>query len=143
MKKLIAILLVALMAFGLFAACGGKDSGKKADADPTPEPDPLADLYGVWNLTGGEGEETQQVVAMMMAFGMTMTFTFEKDGKGSMDATYGEETQSTAFTYEAKDGKLIMTSENEEDGVSESDFRIEDGKLYITVDGEALIFTKK
>ncbi|MBQ1820330.1 MAG: lipocalin family protein [Clostridia bacterium] len=152
MKKTIAILLVALMALTLFAACGSKtdndnsdknDAGEPAKSDPTPVPDPNAELYGTWTLAGGEGEDAEQAVAMMMAFGMTMTFTFNEDGTGSEDASFRDETQSVPFTYTAENGKLTMVPQVEDQETSESDYRIEDGKLYLTVDDQALIFTKK
>ena len=98
-------------------------------------------------LSGGEGEDSEQAVALILAFGMTMNFTFNEDGTGSTDSTYQDETQRAAFTYTVEDGKLTMTPEAEEGEAAaepeEIDFRIEDGKLYMTMDDQTLIFSKK
>ncbi len=124
MKKWIAILLVAMMALSL-VACGGSSAK-----------DPAQAIVGTWELSAGEGEEAEQVVAMMLAFGVTMSFEFTKDGKATMTTKMGDDVETEDATYEFKDGKLYM------DG-SPADCTIDGNKMTIDVDGTKLIFKKK
>ena len=149
MKRTIAILLAALMALCLFTACGQAATPDEPEPtpeptpDPTPEPDPNAELYGTWILIGGEGEESEQYVAMMAAMAMTISFNFNEDGTGSMDTFYGSEFQSMAYTYTAEGGKLTMVPQSEGESTAESPYRIEDGKLYMSIGDQVMIFSKR
>lgn len=125
MKKFIAILMVALMAL-LLVACG---SGKPAS-------DPAAGIVGTWELDDAESEESKQVVELMKAFGMSMTFEFKADGTGTLTTVMGEEPEVNEFSYEIKDDQIVI------DG-SGATFKIEGDNLHIDVEGEMLIFKKK
>lgn len=127
MKKWIAVLLVALMALSLIA-CGSK--GGKDDNS----------IVGTWELEDGIDEESKQTVALMKAFGMTMTITFNADGTGTMDAAMGEENESTPFNYTYENGVLKIEDAETEEG---QNIRLEDGKLYLEMDGMGIIFKKK
>ena len=124
MKKFTAVLLVALMALSLIA-CGGKGGNS---------------IVGTWELDSGIGEEGEQTVQLMKAFGMTMSITFNADGTGTMDSTFGEEAESDPFNYTYEDGVLKIDGEEAGEGVS---IRIEDGKLILEQDGVGMVFKKK
>ena len=122
MKKTIAILLVALMALTLFAACGSKtdndnsdknDAGEPAKSDPTPVPDPNAELYGTWAVDFASMMSEEEKAAME-AMGVSldqlkMEFTFNADGTGKAVMEMMGESENADFTYTVKDGKLEMT----------------------------------
>ncbi len=124
MKKFTAILLVALMALSL-VACGGKSGNA---------------IVGTWELEDGIDEESKQAVAMMKAFGMTMSITFNADGTGVMESKMGDETESTPFNYTYENGVLKIEDSENEEGQS---IRIEGGKLYLELDGMGIVFKKK
>ena len=67
--------------------------------------------------------------------GITMTFTFEKDGKGSMEA-FG---QSEDFEWEVKGKKLVIDYDGEKE---ESEFKIKGDTLTI-IDGDDELELKK
>ena len=126
MKKWIAVLLAALLALSLIV-CGKGNS-----------------IVGTWELDSGVGEEAQQAVALMKAFGMSMSITFKADGTGSLDYAYGGEVQTTSFSYTYEDGALKLTSEDgEEADTSGMNFKVEDGKLIMEQEGMGLVFKKK
>ena len=122
MKKFTAILLVVLLALSLIACSKGSNS-----------------IVGTWELDSGVGEEAEQVVALMKAFGMTMSITFNADGTGTMDSTYGEEKQSEPFNYTYENG-VLKVDEGDEEGVN---IKIEGDKLYLESEGMQMIFKKK
>ena len=124
MKKFAAILLVALMVLSL-VACGNKGGNS---------------IVGTWELDSGVGEEAEQAVALMKAFGMTMSITFNADGTGSMDSSYGDETNSEPFEYTYEDGVLKIDGEEAGEGVS---IKVEGNKLILESDGMQMIFKKK
>ncbi len=110
---------------------------EEAKAAPQNQPETDADsLFGTWVLTSAEGEEAKATVDMMLSFGMVMEFTFNEDGTGESLVSYGEESQTTPFTYTYEDGKIFSEG-------SSLDYRIENGQLYLTVDDMPLIFTRK
>ena len=106
--------------------------GVRKDGE-APEPD---GIVGTWTLCGGEDEETQQAVSMMLAFGMEMELTFNEDGTGAMMMHYAGEEQDETFSYVVEDGQIVI------DG-SGADFRIEDGMLHITIEDMGMIFTRQ
>ena len=124
MKKFTAILLVVLMALSL-VACGSKGGNS---------------IVGTWELEDGVDEESKQTVALMKAFGMTMTITFNADGTGSMESKMGDESESTPFNYTYENGVLKIEDSEAEEGQS---IRIEGGKLYLEMEGMGIIFKKK
>ncbi len=121
MKKWIAIVLVAMMALAL-VACGGK--GAKGEG-----------IVGTWKLADGEGE-AQQAVQMILAMGGTMTFTFNEDGTGVMGVNLGGKDESENFTYTLEEGKILI------DG-SPTEYRLDDGRLYLNINGTVMIFDRK
>ena len=119
MKKTISILLAALMMLSLVVACGAKNP-----------------LVGTWELDRGSGTEAEQAVALMKAFGMSMSFTFNADGTGAMVYSYGEESETTDFNYEVKDGQIVIDGEG-------ADYAINGNELTINVEGTQMVFKKK
>ena len=93
-------------------------------------------LVGSWVLTGGEGEEAEQSVSMLLAFGMSMEFTFNEDGTGEAVTTYDNESDTENFTYTIGNGQIVIDGEG-------ADYRIENDQLYLGLDGMVLIFTRK
>lgn len=118
MKKGIAILLTVLLAVSLIA-CGKGNS-----------------IVGTWTLDSGVGEDAEQAVAMMKAFGMTMSITFNADGTGTMDSAFGEQTESIPFNYTYENGVLTM------EGGEAVQLQIEGDKLVLDQDGSQMIFKK-
>ncbi len=123
MKKLIAILLVALMALSLVAC-------NRTPADLSTA------IIGSWELDDAEGEETKQAVAMMKLFGMSMILEFHEDGTGKMISAMGEEEEVTEFNYQIKDNQIVIDE-------SPAEFKIVDKELHISLEGEMMIFKKK
>ena len=123
MKKFTAVLLVALMALSLIA-CGGKGGNS---------------IVGTWELDSGIGEEGEQTVQLMKALGMTMSITFNADGTGTMDSTFGEESQSEPFNYTYENG-VLKIEEGDSEGVN---IRVEDGKLILEEDGVGMVLKRK
>lgn len=125
MKKFTAWMLVVLLALTL-VACGGSKGGNS--------------IVGTWELDSGVGEEAEQTVALMKAFGMTMSITFNADGTGSMDSSYGEENTSEPFNYTYENGVLKIDGEEAAEGVS---LKIEGNNLILESEGMQMIFKKK
>lgn len=92
-------------------------------------------IVGTWTLYGGEDDETQQYVELMLGLGMDMVFVFNEDGTGSLSMTFNGESESNDFTYTLEDGEIVI------DG-SGAPYRIEDGLLHITANDTALVFQK-
>lgn len=111
------------------------DEAKGTLLKPDPEPE-TESIVGTWTLCGGETEETQQYVDLMLSFGMEMTFVFNEDGTGSMSMSYGEESDDETFAYTLENGQIVIDGEG-------AAYRIEDGLLHLTIDADALIFKRK
>ena len=109
MKKVIALLIAVVLVVALFAGCAQK-GGASA-------------LVGTWAFEY-EG------------LGEIMTFTFNKDGTGVMDAL-GE---AIEFTYTADSSTIKMTLEGENDTVP---YTIEGDILTLDIDGDVIELTKK
>lgn len=105
------------------------------EAKATSAPD-SGSLIGTWELFDGEGEESQQTVQMLLAFGMTMEMTFNEDGTGAISTSYSGETETEEFGYTVEGDQLSV------DGDS-MPYRIENGNLYISIDTDTLIFRRK
>lgn len=106
--------------------------GAKSTA-PAPESD---SIVGTWTLSGGEDEQTQQYVDMMLGLGMDMVFVFNEDGTGSVSTTFQDEEDKSEFNYTLENGEIVI------DG-SGAPYRIEDGYLYLTADSAKLVFKRK
>ena len=70
---------------------------------------------------------------------MTMSITFNADGTGSMDSTFGEEKQSEPFNYTYENG-VLKIEEGDSEGVN---IKIEGNKLILEQDGVGMVFKKK
>jgi hypothetical protein len=82
-----------------------------------------------------DGKESAESLAMMKAFGITITLEMKEDGTGYME-TYG---QKTEFTW---DDKTIKGKDD--DGTEQSmNYTYSDGKLTLEQEGEKMVFTKK
>ena len=93
-------------------------------------------LVGTWELSGGVGEEAQQSVALMLAFGMKMEFTFNADGTGSSYISMGDDVDEESFTYTIEGNQLVVDGEGAE-------FTLDGDTLTIEMNGEGMIFTRK
>ena len=134
MKKTIALLLIVLMALQLFTACADKSGNKKSS-------DPLVDT---WYLIGGEDEPGQQLYQTLLnnqIASVSITFYEDKTGEASMTA-FGHE-EAMPFTYTIADGRISMVAKggDQEPLTETSDYRIENGLLYLTLKGAKLIFS--
>ena len=121
MKKWIAVMLVALMALSLIA-CGGKSDG----------------VVGTWELDSGIGEEGEQMVQLLKAFGMSMSITFKADGTGTIDTEGMGQKDSQPFNYTYENG--VLTIDGTEGG---NNLKIEGNKLILEQDGVGMVFKKK
>lgn len=111
MKKVIAMTLAAILVVTLFAGCAVfKKGGSNA-------------LVGkwVWEYEG---------------LGEVMSFTFNADGTGTMDAL-GD---AVGFTYSANSTEIEMTLEGETDTVP---YKIDGDTLTLSIEGEDVQLTKK
>lgn len=84
-------------------------------------------LIGTW-----EGEQD----------GVSMTITFEKDGKGSISSAG----MTMDMTWSASDGKLNASMSfmgMSEEMFKDAEYKLNGNKLTITVEGESVEFTKK
>lgn len=108
MKKVFALALAVILVVALFAGCGKGGSNK---------------LVGTW---AWEYE----------GLGEVMSFTFNADGTGSLDA-FGE---GEPFTYTVSGDKISMTAEGETEEVP---FSIDGNKLTIEIEGEKIELVKK
>lgn len=124
MKRSIAVLLVVLTILSAVACAGGGASANK--------------LIGTWVLDSGVGDEAEQSVALMKAFGAEMLIEFKDDGKGVLSTSYGGETDSDDFQYEFKDGNITIVGAD-----SAGSIKLDGNNLIMESDGMQLIFKKK
>ena len=75
--------------------------------------------------------------------GLNSTYVFNKDATGEQTIKVGENSSKNKFTYETKEGKILITFENDSD-VFEYKYRFE-GKNLVLKDSfdEELIYKKK
>ena len=73
---------------------------------------------------------------MMLAFGMTMEFTFNEDGTGSVTTTFQNEEEKDDFTYTPGNGEIVIDGDG-------APYRIEDGFLYLMLEDAKLSFKRK
>ena len=111
------------------------DEARGSGAAPAPAPE-ADSIVGTWSLYGGENEETQQYVDMMLALGMDMIFVFNEDGTGSVATTFQGEEDKTEFAYTLENGEIVINGQG-------APYRIEDGLLHLTADDAKLIFKRK
>ena len=132
-----ALVICDLSQFNAIAPIVIPDEARGLAPAPEPEPEPEPEsIIGTWALYGGEDEETQQYVDLMIGMGMDMIFVFNEDGTGSMSMTFQGEEDKEEFTYTLENGEIVI------DG-SGAPYRIEDGLLYLTADEVKLIFKRK
>ena len=109
----------------------------EAKSAPAPVPEPEAEsIVGAWTLYGGEDEETQQYVDLMLGMGMEMTFEFNEDGTGAVVTAFQGEEDREEFTYTLENGEIVIDGDG-------APYRIEDDLLYLSADGTKLIFKRK
>lgn len=102
-----------------------------------PEEAKVDPIIGTWTLDSGVGEEAEQTVALLKAFGMSMTITLNEDGSGMLEVSYGGEAESQPFSYTYEDGVLTIQNGNT------LALSIEDGQLILEQEGMQLIFVKE
>lgn len=125
MKSKLKVFGVVAFAFALCFALVGCGGGDKAD--------PKKAVIGTWELSELTGA-SEDDMAMMKAFGLTVEATFAEDGTFKL-GMFGE---SLDGTWDAKSAdKVSLTIEG--DSV---DATIKDGVLSIEVDGEGMKFKK-
>ncbi len=142
MKKTIAILLVALMALSLFAACSKKDAEKKESADT---------IVGTWELDfeAAMAQRSEEERALMETFGVTAdsynaSYTFNADGTGHASTSMLGRTQSADFTYKTEGDKLRITyTYDGETAFSGLTYKVEGNKLTLSDAGESMVFNRK
>ena len=100
-KKLVAAVLVSLMTLAL-VACGGSSSKNS--------------LPGTWE-SSDDSSSTQYTFnedgtgTVSVGTGITLNLTYATDGnKLSVSMTYLGSEQKDEYTYEIKDGKLVLTN---------------------------------
>ena len=121
MKKVLALLLIAVMVFALTACSGG--GGGKAD-----KPSPV----GTFTLSGmsEDGEETsQEDLDLLASLGLSVTMEIKEDGTGVLNL-FGEEME---FTWDADN--IIVEGEKQPYTFDGTTFTMES-------DGTSMTFTK-
>ena len=98
MKKALALLLVAVMALTLFAACG-----KKVDPEA---------ILGTWKVESIEGkDEANEQLKSLIGMGAELLFIFDEDGTYEFKATFmGKEQVIESGTYKLKNDRLSLSS---------------------------------
>ncbi|MBQ1820331.1 MAG: lipocalin family protein [Clostridia bacterium] len=129
MKKTIAILLVAVMALTLFAACGKKGAGDGKN---------LADqIIGDWKVESVSGDvEGVEMFQMVLESG-SVEFTFKDNGEYNLYMSFMGQEQNNPGTYKVEGDKMIM-----DDG-EPTPFSIDGNKLTVTVDGASMVMVRK
>lgn len=119
-KKILAVLMIAVLAFGL-VACGGGGGGAN-------KPSPV----GTYTLTGmtEDGEETsQEDLELMASLGLTVTMEFKDDNTGAL-TLFGE---AMEFTWD--DSNITMEGES-------VPYTFDGTTLTLEQDGTSMTFTK-
>ena len=115
----IAIVVIVLFATGVI---GGKS------------------IVGRYELTGlrqADGTDASSTLALMKAFGMTLTVDFNADKTGKMVTTSGDQKQEVEFTWD--DEKIT-----EKTSGTSNPYKVVNGKIEMTYDGdEVYVFEKK
>ena len=128
MKKAIAILLAALLALGMFAACGSKNSKS--------EKDPEELILGSWKSVSAEGDSDDLDYIKMFAESGGITLTFRDDGTFAAVISYSGYVQNQSGEYRIKGSKLLM------DGSDPATFKVSSKKLTLTADGVTVKFER-
>lgn len=131
MKKIIAVLLVAVMALSL-AACAKEN----ASADS---------IVGTWKVntdaTYAELNQTRRAAFQAaVEQGYDLTMTLNADGTGTMTVTVRGQTNTGNITYTVGDGKLMLKFPAQTDT---REYKIEGDRLYLYQNGEPLILDRK
>ena len=115
----IAIVVIVLFATGVI---GGKS------------------IVGHYELTGlkqADGTDASSTLALMKAFGMTITADFNADKTGKISTTSGDQTQDVEFTWD--DQKLTEKTSGES-----MEYKIVNGKIEVNFGTEDVyVFEKK
>ena len=135
MKKVLCLLLAAVMLTCVFAAC----SGPKLEGRYT-----LKTINGKTPLDYFKDEAAEEDIDIDMLFsffGLTeetvseyIVLTLEKDGSSTI-AVMGEDAKTGAWEY--KDGYVIIS-----DGDETTELKYANGTLSIEENGEAYVFSK-
>lgn len=99
--------------------------------------DPANAIVGKWEAVSMEATIAGVNMTVDMAdTGMTMEFTFNDDGSGSLyfGSEYGD-SESQAFTYSVKGNMLYVTADDETEGIPIS---IDNDTMTIEMDGELI-----
>ena len=125
MKKMIAILLITVMALGLIA-CGGKDE---------PVSDPKTAIIGTWTLKDveGEGEEAEFVKQLISM--ADVSYTFNEDGTVVMKASFMGQEQEDTSTWSI-DGENLTV------GDQTGKFELTTKTLKMVLDGYTVVYKK-
>ena len=131
MKKIVAVLLIAVMALSL-AACAKEN----ASADP---------IVGTWriNTDATLAELEQSYRAAFQAAvekGYDLTLTLNADGTGMMTVTARGQTNTGSITYTAEDGKLVLKLSGRTD---KRTYRIEGDRMYLYQNSEAMVLDRQ
>lgn len=137
-KRILALLLVVLMAMSL-AACKESDKeSPKSDAELIIGKWNL-DLYSFGEAAGSSKEEVQELIAM----GYSYVTEFTKDGKMINTTTEYGEVEDDAhenILYYIQDGKLFVQFERND--IATYDYEISKDELKVIKDGVAIRYTR-
>lgn len=124
LNKMVAILMLVVLAFSL-TACGGSKG---------------QDIVGKWNIdvnsllemTGASPTDLEMIESLG---GMSATMEFTKDGKCILEMSVMGQTETQEQTYTLEDGKVLL------DGAP-GDYKVEGDKLTLTADGLTMVLTR-
>ena len=118
---IVAIVAIVAAVVGIILVNANKDS--------------VVGSYVLTGIMNENGEEDASAMALLKAFGVSLTLEMKEDHTGVMEA-YG---QKTEFTWDEKNIKG-----KDEDGNEQTmEYTYENGKLTFTEDGQKMVFTKK
>ncbi len=119
MKRTLAVIMLFAMVIFAFAACGDDAKEQKVKNKNT--------IIGTWEGTLDD---------------VLMTYSFNEDGTGAAEVMGAK----VEYTWTAKDGKLNAegTFMGETEKIFDNaEYKLENGKLIITQQGETVVFTRK
>ncbi len=124
LNKMVAILMLVVLAFSL-TACGGSKG---------------QDIVGKWNIdvnsllemTGASPTDLEMIESLG---GMSATMEFTKDGKCILEMSMMGQTETQEQSYTLEDGKVLL------DGAP-GDYMVEGDKLTLTADGLTMVLTR-
>lgn len=102
-------------------------------------------IVGKYELSASisDGKESTELVSFMKALGGTQTIEFKKDKTGELKSEAGEASSTQTFTYDDKQVKMKVNSEDGEESQEVVwDLEYKEDTVTIIKDGDGMKFTR-